>query len=119
MAIDIEIIRQYNLKKSYVAESMPFGPDVVVYKVYGKIFCLLRLAYPHSISLKCDPEEALCLRDQYDFVIPGYHLNKKHWNTWMTDAFYEFDLLTKWIDHSYQLVLEGIPEKKRHFLTGS
>ncbi len=113
MGIDIETIRQYNLKKDHVTESMPFGPDVVVFKVYGKIFCLLRLTFPNSINLKCDPEEALRLRDEYAFVEPGYHMNKKHWNTWITDACYELDLLKKWIDHSYQLVLQGISEKKR------
>ncbi len=113
MSIDIEAIRQFNLAKEGVGEGFPFGEDVLVYKVYRKIFCLLRLSIPHTINLKCEPEKAIYLREKYDFVIPGYHMNKKHWNTWNIDDMNDINFLKHWIDQSYHLVLNSIAIKNR------
>ncbi len=103
--MDIETIREYCLSKPGVEEMLPFGPDVLVYKVKGKIFLLLALeSSPLRISVKCDPDKALELREEYDAVVPGYHLNKKHWNTITIDGSFSSKLLKEWISHSYELV---------------
>lgn len=106
--MDLEIIRDYCLKKKGVSEGFPFGDDTLVFKVKGKLFCLTNLEPPISINLKCDPEKALELREKYEGVIPGYHMNKKHWNT--VDIGFDIDdpKILEWIDHSYELVLKGI-----------
>lgn len=110
--MNIEAIREYCIGKPGVEETMPFGPDVVVYKVKGKIFLLMPLeAEQFRISIKCDPAKAIELREQYASVIPGYHLNKKHWNTVAMDGSVSFKLVKEWIDHSYELV-SGAAKKR-------
>jgi predicted DNA-binding protein (MmcQ/YjbR family) len=110
--MDIEALRAYCLSKPAVEETLPFGPDVLVYKVGGKIFLLTPLdAEQHSFSVKCDPELVVELRERYACVQPGYHLNKKHWNTIMVDGSVSTSLLKEWIDHSYNLVVESLPAK--------
>lgn len=103
--MDIENIRDYCLAKDDVEETLPFGPDTLVYKVKGKIFLLMGMdTEPLSFNVKCDPDLALELRATYTCVQPGYHMNKKHWNTVTVDGSVSFKQLKEWIDHSYQLV---------------
>ena len=108
--IHIEEFRDYCLLKPGVTEEMPFGEDTLVFKVGGKIFALTNINTFSSINLKCDPERALELRDQHPFVLPGYHMNKKHWNTVVLDGAISSKLLTELIDHSYALVYSGLPK---------
>ena len=112
--MDIEFLRDYALKKESTTESTPFGDDTLVYKVYGKIFMLLSLDTPLQINLKCDPELAVELREKYESIIPGYHMNKTHWNTIIIDGTVPSREILKLIDHSYTLVLNGIPQKNKN-----
>jgi len=101
----IEQIRTYCLSKAGAEETMPFGPDVVVFKTSGKIFLLLSLDTEQTqFNVKCDPEKAEELREAYSCVLPGYHMNKKHWNTIIVDGTVPARTLQSWIDHSYDLV---------------
>jgi predicted DNA-binding protein (MmcQ/YjbR family) len=100
--------------KRGAVETYPFGPDTAVYKVGGKMFALLpQSADPPSMSLKCDPEWSAVLRSAYDAVRPGYHLNKKHWNTILLDGSVPDDELEELIEHSYTLVVESLPQHIR------
>jgi predicted DNA-binding protein (MmcQ/YjbR family) len=103
--MNIETIREYGLSKPDAEETLPFGPDVLVFKVNNKAFLLLPLdAEQLRFNVKCNPELALELREQYAAVLPGYHMNKKHWNTIVVDGSIPNKLLKEWIDHSYDLV---------------
>jgi predicted DNA-binding protein (MmcQ/YjbR family) len=100
-----------------VEETTPFGPDVLVYKVAGKMFALaIPDEVPHRVNLKCDPERALELRDRYEDIIPGYHMNKKHWNTIMLGGRLSNALIKELIQHSYELVVASLPKKVREEL---
>ena len=114
--MDIEKIRDYCLSKPKVEESFPFGEDTLVFKVGSKIFVLLNLVFPHSINLKCDPEKAIELRESYDEIQPGYHMNKKHWNTVDLTGTLSNDLIISIIDHSYDMVVKGLTKKERELL---
>jgi predicted DNA-binding protein (MmcQ/YjbR family) len=97
-----------------VTEGTPFGADVVVFKVGGKIFALASLDdIPPRVNLKCDPERALDLRDRYEEVQPGYHMNKKHWNTVELTGTIPDAELRGMIDHSYELVVAPLPKKRK------
>ncbi|GAO41206.1 MmcQ/YjbR family DNA-binding protein [Flavihumibacter petaseus] len=96
-----------------VTEEFPFGPDTLVYKVKGKMFALAGIDTFESINLKCDPEEALELRERYQAVVPGYHMNKKHWNTVHLDHSIGDTMLRDWIKRSYDLVRASLPKKDR------
>lgn len=109
--MNIEDFRQYCLSKKAVTEEFPFGPDILVYKVAGKMFALTDVEIFESINLKCDPELAVELREKYNTVLPGYHMNKKHWNTVVMDNSLPDKLVKGWIDHSYQIVVDGLPKK--------
>ena len=110
--MNIESLQQYCLSKKGVTEETPFGPDNLVYKVGGKMFLLASLdSVPLQFNVKCDPEEAIQLRDSYPCVTPGYHMNKKHWNTVTADGSVSDKLLQQWVDASYKLVLESLPKK--------
>src|SRR5881275_2384587 len=112
--MDIEAFREYCLTKPHVTEGLPFGPDVVVFKVAGKMFALASLdEVPATVNLKCDPDRALELRDRYEQVRPGYHMNKKHWNTVEIEGGIPEAELRKMIDHSYDLVVQGVPRASR------
>lgn len=101
----IEDIRDYCLSKPGAEETLPFGPDTLVFKVDNKIFLLLPLDGDDAqFNVKCDPDLAMELRENYDCVQPGYHMNKKHWNTIIVDGSVKRSLLREWIDHSYELV---------------
>src|SRR5205823_11430611 len=118
--MDLEEFREYCLAKGGVTEGTPFGETVLVFKAAGKIFALAALdEIPATVNLKCDPDVALALRDQYDQVQPGYHMNKKHWNTVEIDSGIPDAELRKMIDHSYELVVQGLPKKTREKLRRS
>jgi predicted DNA-binding protein (MmcQ/YjbR family) len=100
-----------------VTEEQPFGPDVDVLKVGGKLFAILSTeSSPEAISLKCDPELAIALRLHYEAVIPGYHLNKRHWNTVHLDGTIPDDEVLHMVTHSYELVVAGLTKSVRHGL---
>jgi len=114
--VNIEMARNYCLSKKGVTEGMPFGEGVLVFKVMSKMFALLSLDGDHSMNLKCDPEYALELRDGYDFVLPGYHMNKKHWNTIQFTPEIPVDFLKELIDHSYALVVAKLTKAEKKLL---
>jgi len=103
--MEADEIREYCLAKHDVTEGFPFGPSALVFKTSGKMFLLMMLdEVPLSLNLKCAPEKATELREEYGCVLPGYHMNKKHWNTVVVERWLESKLLKEWIDHSYELV---------------
>ena len=114
--MNAEEVRQYCLRKKLVTESFPFGESTLVFKVAGKMFALLNLEFPLSINLKCNPEKAIDLREHYPEITPGYHMNKKHWNTVNIESFFDESLLKSLIDHSYNLVAENLPAKNKKLL---
>lgn len=117
--MNIESLQQYCLSKKGVTEETPFGPDNLVYKVGGKMFLLASLdAIPLRFNAKCDPEEAVLLRDTYPCVLPGYHMNKKHWNTVVVDGSVSDKTLQEWIDASYDLVFNCLPKKSKEEILG-
>ncbi|MDZ7625609.1 MAG: MmcQ/YjbR family DNA-binding protein [Ignavibacteriaceae bacterium] len=107
--MNIEQIREYCLKKRGVTEEFPFDEETLVFKVAGKIFLLASLeSIPLQINLKCDPEKAIEIREEYEAVQPGYHMNKKHWNTISIDGSVPAKKIFEWIDDSYNLVVAGL-----------
>lgn len=103
--MNIESLRDYCLSKSGAEETFPFGPDTLVYKVGGKVFLLTGLDSEElRFNVKCDPDKALEWREQFPCVLPGYHMNKKHWNTVVVDGSVSSIQLKEWIDDSYNLV---------------
>lgn len=102
--MNIETLRDHCLALDDVEECFPFDETTLVFKVKGKIFLLTDLEGELAINVKCDPTLAVELRERYNAVTPGYHMNKKHWNTVMIDGSVPDRLIFDWIDHSYQLV---------------
>src|SRR6266566_1712733 len=118
--MDAADFREYCLEKAGAIEDTPFGEDVLVFKVSGKMFALAALdEVPTTVNLKCDPDLALELRDRYDQVTPGYHMNKKHWNTVGIEGGIPDPELRKMIDHSYDLVAKGLPKARAKVATRS
>ena len=112
--MDVDTARQYLLGKPEAMEDYPFGPDVAVMKVRGKMFATLGEEQGEGrMSLKCDPDQALALRDIFAAVLPGYHMNKKHWNTVRLDGSIPVGEIERMIDHSYALVVKGLTKKVR------
>jgi len=110
----IEALRTFALAKPGVTEDMPFGEDVLAFRVCGKIFALLALqADPLRINLKCDPEEALRLRELHPAILPGYHMNKQHWNTVLLNGSLPPALLVEMINNSYDLIAASLPKALR------
>ncbi|QNK64573.1 MmcQ/YjbR family DNA-binding protein [Pedobacter sp. PAMC26386] len=109
--MNIEELRDYCLQKAGATEGFPFGEDTLVFKVGEKIFLLVGLKETRSFNAKCDPERAIELREQYEEVRPGFHMNKKHWNTVAMDGRLTFKQLLEIIDHSYELILKSLPKK--------
>ncbi len=103
--MDIETLRDFCLSRTRATESFPFGEDTLVFKVSGNIFALVNLDGELSINLKCDPAFAIELRELYAAVTPGYHMNKKHWNTIILDGTVPDKEVFSWIDHSYELII--------------
>lgn len=111
MRMDIEEIVEYCMSKPGAEESFPFDEHTIVFKVGGKIFALTGLNdIPPSINLKCDPDKAIMLRESHDEIVPGYHMNKKHWNTVYFDSDLDNKLVKELIDHSYHLVKSSLPK---------
>ncbi len=116
--MNIEEFREYCLGKSFVSESFPFDATTLVFKVAGKMFALTDLEEDFKINIKCDPELAIELREKYPCVVPGFHMNKKHWNTIIVDGSVKSEEIKEWIDHSYDLVVKGLPKKDREKILG-
>lgn len=114
--MNIEFFRDYCIQKPGVTEEFPFGENTLVFKVMGKMFALADVDAFESINLKCEPEKAIELRETHEGVNPGYHMNKKHWNTVEMDGSLSDQFVIKLIDHSYDLVVKGLPKKAREAL---
>jgi len=107
----LEEIYLFCSAKNGVSEHFPFDTKTLVFKVYGKMFALIDVDTPDSINLKCNPERAPALREQYSAVRPGFHMNHKHWNTVLLNQDVDNHLIKELIDHSYELVYSGLPKK--------
>jgi len=116
--MNIEEFREYCISKKGVTEEFPFDESTLVFKVLGKMFALTGLnRKPTQVNLKCDPERAIELREEYDgIIIPGYHMSKRLWNTVIFDSRLPKELLPELIDHSYDLVVAGLSKKLRETL---
>lgn len=111
--MNVETLRDYCLAKPFVTEGFPFGEDTLVFKVLDKIFLLIGLESGDRFNVKCDPEKAVALREQYQEVQPGYHMNKTHWNTVSMTGRLTEDQLQEMIDHSYDLIVKSLPKSKQ------
>jgi predicted DNA-binding protein (MmcQ/YjbR family) len=116
--LNIEELRDYCLQKSGVTEGFPFGEDTLVFRVGEKLFLLTGLSDGNRFNAKCDPERAAELRERYPEVQPGYHMNKKHWNTVYMDGSLTRKQLYEMIDHSYELILKSLPKKLQDEIAG-
>ncbi len=114
--MNIEEFRDFCITKTGVTEGFPFGEDVLVFKVMGKMFALTDVEAFASVNLKCDPELAIELREEYDGVTPGYHMNKKHWNTVLMDGSIPDNKVYQWINDSYDLIVASLPKKLKEEL---
>lgn len=114
--MDLDSYRTYCLEKKGVKETFPFGENTLVFKVLDKIFTLADIEEFTSINLKVDPEVGVELREQYASVVPGYHMNKKHWITVMMDGAIPDKLIKQWIDNSYLLVAQSLSKAEREKL---
>jgi predicted DNA-binding protein (MmcQ/YjbR family) len=113
----LETLRDYMSKKKGAYEDFPFGPQAMVFKVMGKMFALVGLGdTPLRLNLKCDPELALHLREVYDAVLPGYHMNKRHWNTVILNGTIPYEEVCSLIDDSYDLVVKTLNKVERQKL---
>ena len=112
--MDLPDVIAHFLSKPGAGETTPFGPDVLVYKVGGKMFALtVPDEFPARLNLKCDPEHSIALRDEYEAIIPGYHMNKRHWNTVVLDGLIPSMLLRELVEHSYNRVVASLPARTR------
>ena len=111
--MDIESFRLYCLSKPFVNESFPFDETTLVFKVAGKMFAFTDLNEPFAITLKCDPDRALFLREHYPAIRPAWHFNKQHWNRVEVDGSLTDEMLIELIDHSFNLVVQSLPKKRR------
>ena len=115
--MNIEELREYCISKKGVEETLPFGPDTLVFKVMGKIFLITGIdSKPVSFNVKCEPSNAIELREKYTCVKPGFHMNKKHWNTIVCDGSVSSKLIKQWIEESYNLILNSLPKKSKEEL---
>lgn len=109
----LEDLQAYCGKKAGVSWDTPFGPDVLVFRVMGKMFALAPISVFDTVNLKCDPERAIELRERFDGITPGYHMNKQHWNTVDVSGSVPEKLIRELVDHSYELVRDSLPRKVR------
>lgn len=116
LIMNIESLREYCLSKKGVSESFPFDETTLVFKVMGKMFALTDIEGELRVNLKCDPEKALALREEYTAVIPGYHMSKKHWNTIIIDGTISTKQIKEWIDDSYDLIVMTLTKKLKEEL---
>lgn len=114
--MNIEELRNYCLSKKGVTDGFPFDEITLVFKVMDKMFALTSIEGELSVNLKCDPEKAIELREEYDAVQPGYHMNKKHWNTVMLDGSITDEQVFLWIDDSYRLIAENLTKAQKELL---
>ena len=115
--MNIEEFRDYCLTKKYVTESFPFDEQTLVFKVAGKMFALSGLEHhPARINLKCDPERAIALREEFDDIIAGWHMSKTHWNTVTIEGNLPNNFIKELIDHSYELIIKSFTKKKQREL---
>ena len=114
--MNLEEFRTYCLRKKGVTEEFPFDQNTLVFKVLGKMFALTDIHSFESVNLKCHPEKAIELRETHDFVRPGFHMNKKHWNTIDINWQVSNGLLKEWIDDSYNLVVHQLTKKDQLIL---
>ncbi len=114
--MNIEEYRDFCIALKGVSEEFPFDENTLVFKVMGKMFALCDVNSFESINVKCDPEKAIELREQYSTVLPGYHMNKKHWNTVLIDGSIDDKLIYQWILDSYNLVVASLTKKQREEL---
>lgn len=116
--MDVESVRSHCLAKKGVTEGFPFGEEVLVFKVMNKMFALVDLeGVPPGVNLKCAPERSAELRESYDAITPGYHMDKRHWNTVRLDGEVPERIVEELIDHSYELVVAGLRRADREALT--
>lgn len=112
--MNIEELREFCIIQKGVEESMPFGPEALVFKVMGKVFLISMIdERPLQFNVKCNPEKAIELRESYHCVKPGYHMNKKHWNTIIDNGEADENLLKQWIMDSYNLVAQGLTKQQK------
>ncbi len=114
--MDIEFFREYCMAKPGVTEGFPFDNKTLVFKVMNKMFALCDVDLFTFINLKCDPERAVELREQYDSIKPGYHMNKKLWNSVYMDGTIPDNLTKELINHSYELIVASLPKKVKEEL---
>lgn len=112
--MNIELLREYCLSKVGTTEEMPFGQEILAFKVANKLFALTNIeAADFTVNLKCDPDRAVELREEHLEVQPGWHMNKKHWNTVDFEGSLKPSFLLELVDHSYAMVVKGLPKKVR------
>ncbi len=114
--MNIEVLREYCITKKGVTESFPFDEETLVFKVMNKMFLLTNINKELSMNVKCNPEKAIELREQYSSVLPGWHMNKKHWNTVHIDGCISDSQLKEWIDDSYDLIVTSLTKKLQNEL---
>lgn len=119
LEMDLDDLRKRCLGMPGAEEGYPFGPGALVMKVGGKIFAIIAdEADPITVSLKCEPEIVDLLRSSFAAVRPGYHLNKRHWNTVTLDGTIKDEQVSEWIDDSYDLVMQGLPRRVQEEIRG-
>jgi predicted DNA-binding protein (MmcQ/YjbR family) len=111
--MNMEELREHCLRKAGSEECFPFGEETLVFKVGGKVFLITSLTEGNQFNVKCDPERAVELRELHEEVQPGYHMNKRHWNTVRMDGALKAKEIREMIDHSYDIIVAGLPRKVR------
>ncbi len=114
--MNIEELREHCLSFKGVTESFPFDETTLVFKVLNKMYCLTDLEGELRVNVKCEPDRAIELREQFESVVPGYHMSKKHWNTVYIDGSIPDETIKGWIRESYALIVQSMPKKKRQEL---
>lgn len=117
--MDIVFFREYCLSKKGVIEDTPFDANTLCFKVGGKIFAIIDIELFESVNLKCDPERAVQLRERYQGIVPGYHMNKKYWNTVEFNTSVPDKLILELVDHSFELIFDSLPKKMRDLISKS
>ena len=113
----LEAFTKYCLSKPFVTKDFPFGEETICFMLAGKIFSITSYNVPLKVNLKCDPEEAVELRERYEEVQPGYHMNKKHWNTVDFEGSISDSELRRMVDNSYDLIVSSLSKKQRDLLS--
>ncbi|MCH7415357.1 MmcQ/YjbR family DNA-binding protein [Belliella sp. R4-6] len=109
--MNITFFREYCLSKPGASEDTPFDANTLCFKVGGKIFAIIDIELFESVNLKCEPEYAVELREKHDSIVPGYHMNKKHWNTVIFNSGLSDKFILQLVDHSYDLVFDSLSKK--------